>query len=218
MFRQFFLPPLLFVVYFLWTRSWRVTVVESEGLKKLLREKRSAVYAFWHGDELAVIPLSRFYKVATMTSTSRDGELLDRVVRWLGVKTSRGSSTRGGVTALKGLLRHSQNGYNPCVAVDGPKGPYHKAKPGVFQISKVLEAPIVPLAIAASHKHIFEKSWNKAQLPFPFSKVAVVWGEPLPMVTSEDPRDPELATRLESALAAAGHAARKLIAPPDAQC
>jgi lysophospholipid acyltransferase (LPLAT)-like uncharacterized protein len=216
--RRWVLPPLIFVLYFFWTRSWRLKIVESEGFKRVMKNKEPAVFAFWHGDELVMISLATRYKVATMTSTSKDGELLDRVVNWIGVRTSRGSSTRGGVSALKGLLRLSKAGFSPAIAVDGPKGPLHKAKPGVFQVSKTLKASILPIGFAASHKYVFQKAWNKAQLPLPFSKVVVVWGDPVTLSSNQDPRDQELAKRLEQALAATGQAASKLIAPPSAQC
>ena len=156
--------------------------------------------------------LARFYSVATMTSTSADGEMLDKVVRLMGIRTSRGSSTRGGVTALKGIIDIAKEGPTPVVAVDGPKGPFHKVKPGVFQIAKALDAVVVPIGFHATRTHVFAKSWNKARLPLPFSKVVVVWGEPYPVHSDTDPRDHGLAETLEVQLAAAEHEARKLIA------
>jgi lysophospholipid acyltransferase (LPLAT)-like uncharacterized protein len=210
--RKIVLPYLIWALYSLWIRTWRLKVVESEGMKRARREKRPLVFAFWHGDELAAISLTRFYPVATMTSTSRDGELLDRVVRLLGVKTSRGSSTRGAVHALKGLIDLAKEGRTAVVAVDGPKGPYHKVKPGIFQVAKAVEALVVPFGFHASRVYVFKKSWNKARFPLPFSKVTVVWGEAYALEEASDPRDPKLAHDLENRLAAAEQEARKLIA------
>lgn len=205
------MPLLIWAFYSIWIRTWRIQIIESEGLKKIIRENKPRVYAFWHGDELVMISLTRFYSVATMTSTSRDGDLLDRVVRMLGVKTSRGSSTRGGIGALKGLIDIAKTGYTPVVAVDGPKGPYHKVKPGVFQIAKALEGSVVPISFEASNCYVFQKSWNKARLPLPFAKIVITWGEPI-FIEDRDPRDKELAHVLEARLAAAEQDARKLIA------
>lgn len=213
MFTARVLGVVAFVFYSLLRATWRLRVVESESLKRALAEKRPFVIAFWHGDELGVVQLGRRYRVAVITSTSKDGEIMNTAARLMGSKTSRGSSTRGGVTALKGIIKLAKQGYRPSVAVDGPKGPYHKAKPGIFEISKVIGGEIFPLAIATDRAYVFEKAWNKAFLPLPFAKVVAMWGEALPMVPREgDAHDPQLALDLERALDAAGQQARNLIA------
>ena len=135
------------------------------------------------------------------------------VVGLLGAKTSRGSSTRGGASALKGILRLARQGYRPSVAVDGPKGPLHKVKPGVFEISKLTGGKIYPLAAECDRKFVFKKSWNKAFLPLPFAKVVIVWGEGLPSVArGADVREPKLALDLEMAISDAKRQALNLIA------
>lgn len=183
MFRKYILPWLVFFIYRLWTWSWRKTIVCSSGLLTALEEKKPVIFAHWHGDELVIIHLVPIYKIATMTSKSKDGELVDFVLRKLGGATSRGSSTRGGIGALKGLIRLLRSGnHNASMAVDGPKGPLHQVKLGVFELSKLTDALIVPVGAASSSAKVFEKSWNKARLPWPFSKVVVVFTEPLPAV------------------------------------
>lgn len=213
MLRTHVLPVLLFVVYSALKLTWRVRIIEPASFKAALADGRPMVLAHWHGDELGILHLLRRYKVAVMTSTSKDGELMDRVVRLFGSQTSRGSSTRGGASALKGILRLARTGWRPSVAVDGPKGPYHKVKPGVFEISKVIGGEIFPITVDCDRKYVFEKAWNKTFLPLPFARVVVVWGEGLPAVNRDaDSRDPELAKRLEDAIANAGQQARNNIA------
>ena len=106
--------------------TWRIRIDESPDLQRALKNKTPVIYAHWHGDELGILYLLKPYHVCAMISTSADGEIMDRVVRLLGATTSRGSSTRGGVSALRGILRLAQEGRSPSVAVDGPKGPRHK--------------------------------------------------------------------------------------------
>ncbi|MBX3020498.1 MAG: DUF374 domain-containing protein [Bdellovibrionales bacterium] len=162
------------------------------------------IFAHWHGDELCIVPLVTHYRIATMTSTSKDGALIDFVIRRLGGATSRGSSTRGGVGALKGLVRLMGQGYRASMAVDGPKGPLHKVKPGVFELSRLARAKIVPMGACASNAIIFHKSWNKAHLPKPFSRLTVTFGEPWPVLTrDDDAKDPALADRLAIEIAKA---------------
>jgi len=215
MLRKHVLPLLLFLVYSSLRLTWRIRVIESASLQKALKENKPMVFAHWHGDELGILYLLGRYRAAAMVSTSKDGELMDSIVRLFGARTSRGSSTRGGSSALKGILRLARDGWRPSVAVDGPKGPLHKVKPGVFEISKLIGGSIFPIAVACDRKFIFEKSWNKSFLPLPFAKIIVVWGEERPAVSRDaDPRDPDLALGLEKALANAGQQACNLIAAP----
>lgn len=184
-------------------------------MQEFMRNKESFVIAHWHGDELGILHLLKPYNVSCIISTSKDGEIMNKAVQLLGAETVRGSSTRGGTKALKGIIRLKQRGRRPSVAVDGPKGPIYQAKPGVFQISRLTGLPIVPISFYASRTHIFEKAWNKTQLPLPFAQVTIVWGDPLPAVDrSQDPKDPELAKQLKTAIDQAKEKARSLATPP----
>ena len=204
MFRRHVLPWIVYLFYRLWMATWRFETVESEGLKRARAEGRPLVFAHWHGDELKILRLVGPYRIATMTSTSKDGALIDFAVRKFGGTTSRGSSTRGGASALKGLIRLMKEGYSTSMAVDGPKGPLHRVKPGVFELSRLAHAEIVPMGAAASRRFVFRKSWNQADLPKPFARVIVWFGEPLPRVGREQaPQDPGLAARLEGEIAKA---------------
>ena len=215
MFRNRILPLLLFLVYSSLRMTWRIRIIESDSLKTALRHQQPMVFAHWHGDEMGILYLLRRYKAAVITSTSKDGELMDTIVRLFGAKSARGSSTRGGVSALKGILRLANDGWRPAVAVDGPKGPLYKVKPGIFEISKLTGGLIFPIAVACDRKFIFKKSWNKTFIPLPFARLIVVWGDSLPAVPRDgDGRDPKLALSLENALGNAGQQARNLIAAP----
>ena len=210
--RKHVFPWLVWLTYRLWTATWRIRIVESDAVKKYKADGTPWVCAIWHGDEIAMVRFTVFYKVATMTSTSKDGELMDKVLRRLGVLTSRGSSTRGGANALKGIIRLTRQGYSPIVAVDGPKGPIYKVKPGVFELSRVCHIPIIPVGVYAEKKYTFHKAWNKAYLPLPFTRVSLIWGDPFIVPEGVDARDPALAESLAREIDALGRAAVKLFA------
>ncbi|WP_413292099.1 lysophospholipid acyltransferase family protein [Bdellovibrio sp. HCB185ZH] len=191
----------MFVFYRTLSWTWRVRLFEPESLKKSLENKNPVVLAHWHGDELALLSIVKRYRIATIASQSKDGELMATVLKWMGAKTSRGSSSRGSVQALKGLLRLVKDGGNCSFAVDGPKGPLHKVKPGVFELSRMIHGPIYAAGVYVDRAIYFPRSWNKTFLPKPFAKVIIVWSESLPPVTKEqDPRNPDLALELESLL------------------
>jgi len=191
-----------------------VELSEPPDLKERLRKKLPTLFAHWHGDEIVLLSLIGPYRTATMTSTSKDGEMMTTLVHLVGGKTSRGSSTRGAVGALKGLLRLIVDGGRNCsLAVDGPKGPLHKVKPGVFEISRLAKIPIYTSGIACDRAWRFEKSWNKTYFPKPFARVAICWAHAMPPITrDQDPRSEDLAKSLENALHNAGALSRKQIA------
>lgn len=209
--RKYILPhaTLTLLRFFWW--SWRVTIVEPESLKERLKMKAPFIMVHWHGDEIPLLPFVTRYGLATMTSTSKDGELMNWVIVKLGGATSRGSSTRGGVGALMGLLRLiNKERRNASVAVDGPKGPIYKVKPGAFEISRLTHSPIYWTSVSADRYFQFNKAWNKAILPKPFSRVHIELHGPIePIDKNQDPKSPDLALDLEDKLNAAKDQAYK---------
>lgn len=182
--------------------TWRIRVEMPESMRQALKNQNSILFAHWHGDELVLLYYIGKYRVATIASQSKDGELMNTVLRLQGATSSRGSSTRGAVGALKGLVRLIRDQKrNSSFAVDGPKGPLHQVKPGVFEVSRLLQAPIYPAGVAVDRAWRFEKSWNKTFLPKAFAQIVVYWGEAHPPVPKEeDPRSLVLKTGLESSL------------------
>jgi lysophospholipid acyltransferase (LPLAT)-like uncharacterized protein len=209
--RGLFLGFLIWVIYRLLSLTWRVKIDEPDSMKRNLAEKIPMIFAHFHGDELALVSLTPIYRIATITSTSKDGEMMTAVIHLLGGKTSRGSSTRGAVGALKGLIEICRNGGNSSFAVDGPKGPIHEVKPGVFELSRLMKSEIYCAGVYCDRAWKFPRAWNKAYLPKPFAKIQFVWLGPTgPITKSDDPRSPELAKALQNQLFAAQQQAAKV--------
>jgi lysophospholipid acyltransferase (LPLAT)-like uncharacterized protein len=217
-FRGIILGFLIWVIYKIISSTWRTSVFEHPDLKTCVAEKKSFILAHFHGDELVLLSQIRRYQIATITSTSKDGELMNTAVRLLGGKTSRGSSTRGGASALKGLIHLCKQGHSCSFAVDGPKGPIFQVKPGVFETSRLLKAPIFACGVTVDRAWHFPKSWNKTFLPKPFAKIQIYWqGPALSIDKSIDPRDPELAKALQNQLFDARRQSANLIAAKHTQ-
>ncbi len=201
MFRRYFLPLIVWALYVIFCRSWRIKKIPDPKVSEAVQNGDPVILAHWHGDELAVLHLVKDFKLATMTSNSKDGQLIDFVIKRLGGATSKGSSSKGAIAALKGLIRLVKGGRMASMAVDGPRGPIYKAKPGVFELSRLTGAIIVPVGVATSRKFVSKKSWNKAVLPKLFSRVVIVFGSPLPIVTKDQPtKSIKLAEKLEISL------------------
>jgi lysophospholipid acyltransferase (LPLAT)-like uncharacterized protein len=215
--RGIILGFIVWIIYKIISSTWRVKISEPPQMRQELDQKKGIILAHFHGDEIALISLARIYKIATMTSTSKDGQIMNTTLNLLGAKTSRGSSTRGGIGALKGLIRLCKEGRSASFAVDGPKGPLHEIKPGVFEFSRLTGANIYTCGVSCDRAWHFPRSWNKTYFPKPFAKLNVVWSGPIPSIDKGlDPRSPELAKALQNQLFDARRNAANFIAdrPP----
>jgi lysophospholipid acyltransferase (LPLAT)-like uncharacterized protein len=211
MFRRIILPRLVYAVYRSLSATWRLRRHEPPEMVARLEAGQPFVVAMWHGDELGLVCFSRYYHLATMASWSKDGELMNYVLRKFGFETARGSSSRGGSGALRGLMRLARKGWSPVIAVDGPRGPVHKAKPGVLELARVTGLPVFPCAMACSRHVALHRSWDLTDLPTPFAKVLIYWGEPIIVDRDGDARSPDMTQRLEDAINRCRREGRELL-------
>jgi lysophospholipid acyltransferase (LPLAT)-like uncharacterized protein len=180
------------------TLRWRVegqehlAAVESAGQKP--------IFAFWHGRILPATYFFRHRQIVVITSENYDGEWIARIIRRFGYGTSRGSTSRGARRALLQLVRDVRE--RPAAfTVDGPRGPARVAQPGAVWLSKATGNPVLPFHIEAA-RHWELRSWDRTQVPKPFSPVAVAIGEPFVVPRGADEAGLEAARlRLERALA-----------------
>jgi len=215
MFRRAILPRLVYGVYQSWSATWRLRRHEPPAFVERLENDQPFVVAMWHGDELGLVCFSRYYRLATMTSWSKDGELMNYVLRKLGFATARGSSSRGGSSALRGLMRLARKGYSPVITVDGPRGPVHKAKPGILELARVTGLPVFPCAMACTRHIPLHRSWDLADLPMPFAKVLIYWGDPIMINRQDNARSPEMTRQLEDAINRCRREAREALTGSD---
>lgn len=171
---------------YLWTISVTCTikVYGSEYPDGLRKKDIGFIYAFWHNRQI-ILPIIRPDEpIHCLISSSRDGEYISRVAALFGKASIRGSTTRGGFEAMKQMMRVLTSKGVVAITPDGPLGPALEVKPGVVQMSQAVGCPIVPIAFDASKKKVFA-SWDSFNLPYPFSKVSIVFGEPLTVPPSE---------------------------------
>jgi lysophospholipid acyltransferase (LPLAT)-like uncharacterized protein len=117
-------------------------------------------------------------RISVLVSQSKDGELIARTVARLGIDSSRGSSSRGGIAGMRSLLRKAAEGWDIAFTPDGPRGPLREVQPGVILAAAATGLPILPVAIAASRAKLL-RSWDRFIVPLPFSTVHFAYGEPL---------------------------------------
>lgn len=170
-------PFFIFLFYRVLSWTWRVRYTESPSVQLKLKDNKPFVIAHWHGQILGMLYLLKKYHCIAIVSQSKDGELIAKVIKLFGFQTARGSSTRGGVGAIKSMLKITKQGGRPTIAVDGPKGPRGIPKPGIFEISKLMQLPIYPLVCKIHSGKTFERAWDLSILPYPFSRIDVCLGD-----------------------------------------
>ena len=152
--------------------------VGGEGLLSHWQRGEQVILAFWHSRILLMPFPYRGQTACIMNSVHRDGEIITRVIRRFGISAVRGSSTRGWMGGLKGMLDAYHQGYDLVVIPDGPRGPRYQAKSGVLQLARATGAPIFPVTYSAAWKTTVG-SWDRLLIPFPFSRVLYVVGSPI---------------------------------------
>ena len=130
------------------------------------------IYAFWHRAVFASAWLWRRIGIAVMVSRSFDGECIARTIEKLGYAAIRGSSSRGGGTALLGLKKQLEQGMSVAFTIDGPRGPKYVAKPGPVLLSRASALPMAAFYVAAGNAWVLN-TWDALMIPKPFSKVLV---------------------------------------------
>ncbi len=179
--------------------SCRLRYANDGEIRRRERAGERFLLAFWHRHLLLMPYGYRGPRISVLVSSSRDGELIARTVARLGIDSSRGSTTRGGAAGLRELLRKAKQGYDLAFTPDGPKGPRGKVQPGALLAAAATGFPIVPVALAASRAKLL-RSWDRFVVPWPFSRIVFVYGEPLAVVRGEplEPYGEELERRLDA--------------------
>ena len=159
--------------------TYRYCLVDTENEQHVLDVHGSVVYASWHQRFFAGITFFATRKpIAIMISQSRDGEMIARVVDMLGWQSVRGSSSKGGVRALKKIRSLAGQGFRFGHIVDGPQGPFGVVKPGLLTIAQFADAPVLPVIITAQRRWTFD-SWDRFMVPKPFSRVILRFVPPI---------------------------------------
>jgi len=145
-----------------------------------LKNYNQYIFCFWHGRQLLPILVgeNNFSPMAALISASRDGEILETVLRKLNYTIVRGSSRNNSVASLLQLARCLKRGLSIGSGIDGPIGPIYEAKLGFLYLSQKFDIPVVP--IGSAYKHFWKlKSWDKFEIPKPFSSASICIGRPI---------------------------------------
>lgn len=172
----------------LYAWTFRFRIVDPEGQLARMRSGSAAVLVLWHNRILFAAPLfprSNRKASSVLISASRDGEYISTLIKCFGIKSVRGSSSRGGARALVELSHELKNSRSVMLTVDGPRGPRYQPHPGAAALGLKCRVPVIPVAINASHYWQL-RSWDKMQIPWPFTRVELVVGSEIDISESAD--------------------------------
>jgi len=170
-------------------KSLRPVVVgdTSSELLDAFEKNERVLVAFWHA-QLGMIQAGyrgRAVGICIQVSRHGDGEIIARATRAYGIRAARGSASRGGIGSAREMIEAYREGYDLAIAVDGPRGPRQRAKPGAIRLAQVTGARLFPVACAPRRGHVFG-SWDRFVLPLPFTRVYYTGGAPLAVARDAD--------------------------------
>lgn len=189
-------------------RTLKIERVGSENIERYSEHTRRKTFVFWHGELLTLAHAHRNMGICVLVSRHRDGESIARALQWLGFRAVRGSSTDGGHESLFEMCARVKEGHDLAITPDGPRGPRHRAQPGVLYLAQRAGVDIVPTACVIAHRIVLN-TWDHFEIPMPFSRVVIAYGTPIEITDELGFSSIEEYRRvLEQALARVGEEAR----------
>ncbi len=168
----------------IYSATCRLQVINEASWQQHIDAGGKVLFCVWHQQFFSLIrPFKAYekYRPGLMISRSRDGEMIAAVAQYTGWHTVRGSSSRGGRTALSQMIRHLQENRLGAHILDGPRGPAGVVKNGAVKIAADSGARLVPVYVKADARWIFN-SWDRFFVPRPLSRVRIIFGEMLPQI------------------------------------
>ena len=173
------------LAFFIWliarllTLTLRFITLGEEKWRALSAAGKQLLSVTWHGRQFMLHGYNHDLEIVVMSSASRDGRLQAAILKRFGIRTVEGSSSRGGARALVALIREIRQGRHSLITTDGPRGPIYKVKPGICLLAKKTGGVIIPVVSSAKWKITLKKTWDQFQIPMPFSKVVIMFGNPI---------------------------------------
>ncbi len=159
-------------------KTWRVQIEGKQYFDQYYENGRRSLVGFWHGKYVPIFPLLEGNEACIITSLSTRGSIIGEICRSFGYKNAQ-VPDEPRLDAFRQLLKDMDGITVNATAFDGPLGPYHVVKPGLVRLSSMLGLDIVPLAVYSRPNLKMFKRWDKLEVPMPFGKICLVFGEPL---------------------------------------
>lgn len=171
------LPIIIFVIKVM-SLTYSFKVIGGENTTPYKNKNGRYIYAFWHRGILGPVCYYRNLGIATLISSSRDGEIAARIVKNFGFTAARGSTYKGASSGLMEIKKMAEEGHDIAMNTDGPRGPEKSVGNGSLYLSKLTGLPVIPFGFFCDRK-IRLSSWDRTIIMMPFSRGLFKFGEPM---------------------------------------
>ena len=162
--------------------TWRVHIEGREHLDRLYADEKRFLLCFWHGKYVPIVPLLEGYKACIISNQSKRGNVIVEICRNFGYQSAQipDQPRHDSLRLIGAVLSANRVG---GIAVDGPLGPRGRVKSGVIRMASTLKFDLLPVSLDSRWKIVLNKRWDRMMLPLPFTKIYLVFGEPIKMTT-----------------------------------
>lgn len=172
-------------VFWLWSKSVRLTILGEDKYKALRDEGKAVVFLAWHGRIFIVPYFFRKRNIMPLVSPSEDGEIPAQIMARWGYNILRGSGSHAIIRAWNVMKQELKDGGEVIIIPDGPKGPGRVMKMGGIKLAHETGAYLVPFSFSASRKKVLS-SWDLFVIGKPFSRIVAIYGDPIAIDPSLD--------------------------------
>lgn len=160
------------------SKTWRVHIEGKVFLDQYYETGKPCFIGFWHGKYVPIFPLLEGYEACIITSLSTRGNVIGEICRSFGYKNAQ-IPDEPRLDAFRQLLHELKAVQVYGTSLDGPLGPYHQTKHGLIRLSGMLGSDLLPVTVYNSRHLTASKRWDKLEIPLPFSRLCVIFGDPI---------------------------------------
>ncbi|TVQ24286.1 MAG: DUF374 domain-containing protein [Spirochaetaceae bacterium] len=173
-----------------------------DRFRRYRRQGTRVIFGVWHEYSVVGIYWYRHKGGSALVEDSWRGDVLAYILNHFGFMDFRISSRNRPKKSARGVLgfiRYLKKGHDGTIAMDGPLGPARVPKPGIIHIAGKSGNVIVPAGAWFSHSITFRKRWDNYQIPLPFARLHLHFGEPIVIPPDYRSREAELLEQVRRA-------------------
>ncbi len=160
-------------------RTWQVHLRDPDGIVADIESgRRQALFAFWHRHILSLLVQFHGHPYVVPISEHQDGEFIAQTMQRMGLTCVRGSTTRGSLKVVRGLLKSVRHGLNPAITPDGPKGPRYSVQPGFALLARRCKLPVYAVGVYVNRAWVLP-SWDAFVIPKPGAHIGITFRKAL---------------------------------------
>ena len=165
--------------------TWRIEWRSVENLEKARALSKQGIVSFFHGRLIVIADTHRKWGISVLASEHPDGDIMGKAVARIGWGHIKGSSSRRGAAGFRELAAVLRSGRDAGLTIDGPRGPRGCVQQGATELSRMTGSVVIPVSNSARPRKLL-LTWDRFQIPGPFARVVVSYGEPFVVPSDSD--------------------------------